>query len=415
MASSVNNSHKDLDTVSIPQHLLDLETRVRTNVFPWRGQFSPGLVELFLSKYVAHGEMVFDPFAGVGTTLMEAARQQHRCYGTEINPAAVAMAETVMFIGLPMPQRQKLLRSAERKLLAVLPASDMPLFNSNAPTSKKTPLAHVVELAKYTDLNSFERNIVTNVLIRIADDEASSVEAVSLAFRQHSAIIERLPHSTEQCCVENVDARQAPLEDVSVDFVFTSPPYLNVFNYHQNNRRAMELLGWDLLDVAKSEFGSNRKHRGNRFLTVVQYCLDMSETLLKVCRVLKRHGRAIFVVGRESSIRGVSFQNGYLVSSLAAMCGLELHLRQERKFKNKFGEVIYEDILHFIKAGKASPRHANIVQLAISELEARLDLDLKPDIESDLRAAIKTAPEILPSPMYKSKAAALPHKNRRSA
>ncbi len=111
----------------------------------------------------------------------------------------------------------------------------------------------------------------------------------------------------------------------------------------------MELIGWDLLDIAKSEIGSNRKNRQNRFLTVVQYTLDMLDALKEIRRLLRPDGRVILVVGRESNIRGLSFKNGMLVAAIA-LCGAGFHLetRQERKFKNKFGEVIYEDILHLV-------------------------------------------------------------------
>jgi SAM-dependent methyltransferase len=111
----------------------------------------------------------------------------------------------------------------------------------------------------------------------------------------------------------------------------------------------MELLGWDLLNIAKSEIGSNRKNRQNRFLTVVQYTLDMLDVLKEMRRLLRPNGRAIIVVGRESNVRGLSFKNGKLVAALA-LGGAAFHLesRQERQFKNKFGEIIYEDILHLI-------------------------------------------------------------------
>jgi len=49
----------------------------------------------------------------------------------------------------------------------------------------------------------------------------------------------------------------------------------------------MEALSWNVLKVAKSEIGSNRKHRSNRFLTVIQFCLDIAQTFNEMVRVLK--------------------------------------------------------------------------------------------------------------------------------
>jgi 16S rRNA G966 N2-methylase RsmD len=384
--------------------MLDLETRVRTNLFPWRGQFSPGLADILLSTYAATGDLVLDPFAGVGTTLVEAARMQLPCTGTEINPAAVAMAETVMFIPLRRQQREEVLQRVQRLFNQVF-ESHLPLFRQ--PTAQEPVVARLTHLAQEPGLDQYERNILTNVLIRVADIENEAncdTDAVYRAFSQHLHIVEDLPYAAQEYRVENCDARQLPLADATVDFVLTSPPYINVFNYHQNNRRPMELLGWDLLHVAKSEFGSNRKHRGNRFLTVIQYCLDMHAALLELRRVMRPASRAIFVVGRESCIRGVSFQNGLLVSALAELAGFTLKLRQERKFKNKFGAMIYEDLLHFTPTDKRMGGKSEALSLAVEELKHRLALDLKADIASDIRAAIAASSEVTTSPLYPRRA-----------
>jgi hypothetical protein len=66
-------------------------------------------------------------------------------------------------------------------------------------------------------------------------------------------------------------------------------------------------MGWDLLRVAPSEIGSNRKNRGNRFRTVVQYCLDMEQALISFWHSLKSDGLMILVVGRESNVRKLLF------------------------------------------------------------------------------------------------------------
>lgn len=53
-----------------------------------------------------------------------------------------------------------------------------------------------------------------------------------------------------------------PNPAIPFGLVLTSPPYINVYNYHQQYRASAEALGWDLLEVAKTEIGSNRKHPG---------------------------------------------------------------------------------------------------------------------------------------------------------
>lgn len=56
----------------------------------------------------------------------------------------------------------------------------------------------------------------------------------------------------------------------------------------------------------------------------------------------------IYVVGRESSVLGYSFCNSELIYNIGKeIFDLKLLLRQERVFKNRYGQMIYEDIIHF--------------------------------------------------------------------
>src|SRR5436189_4461025 len=42
------------------------------SLHPYLGKFIPQLVEVFLGRYFAPGDCIYDPFAGSGTTLVEA-------------------------------------------------------------------------------------------------------------------------------------------------------------------------------------------------------------------------------------------------------------------------------------------------------------------------------------------------------
>jgi hypothetical protein len=159
-------------------------------------------------------------------------------------------------------------------------------------------------------------------------------------------------------------------------------------------------MGWDLLEVARSEIGSNRKHRQNRFLTVTQYCLDMLAVFHELRRVCKPDGRIIIVVGRESNVRKTRFFNGEIVAALAVRCaGFRFATRQERVFMNRFGERIYEDILHFLPlpgTGSLTPPTmiAREVLTAAREVVPTESLD-------DLLEALERIDEVTASLMYR--------------
>jgi hypothetical protein len=63
-------------------------------------------------------------------------------------------------------------------------------------------------------------------------------------------------------------------------------------------------------------------------------------------RISKPNARVILVVGRESNILSNAFSNSELIYQIASsVFNLPLVLKQQRVFKNKYGQMIYEDIL----------------------------------------------------------------------
>jgi hypothetical protein len=57
----------------------------------YRACFKPQLPAFFISRLTAPGDLVFDPFMGRGTTLVQAALMQRRAAGNDINPLAALM------------------------------------------------------------------------------------------------------------------------------------------------------------------------------------------------------------------------------------------------------------------------------------------------------------------------------------
>ena len=183
------------------------------------------------------------------------------------------------------------------------------------------------------------------------------------------------------------------------ELIVTSPPYINVFNYHQNHRAILELLGFDLLHVAASEMGSNRKNRGNRFRTVIQYALDMEAALGSFALSLKARGQLILVVGRESNVRGISIANSRLVADIATrLAGFHQEGSFERCFTNRFGVAIYEDVLLFRRInGQTTPGAARSIARALLE---ELVEDASGEVQDDIRDAIANSEVIEPSPLF---------------
>lgn len=333
---------------SLPQKLLDIEDKRRSNIFTWRGQFSPQLIENLLLYYCPRNATILDPFAGSGTVLHESGCFGLPAFGCELNPAAWILSSTYQLTNIKLDERQKIIDSAQVHLEIYFPK----------PRLFYTSLSQSIDILEFDKAisNIYEKaecpeKIILNALVILLDLEKNSLtaERIYSIFFSLCQVIRNLPYSESQIVTLLGDARSLPIVANSIDFIITSPPYINVFNYHQNYRRSAEMLGWDLLKIAKSEIGSNRANRGNRFLTVTQYCLDIACVLKEIQRVCKPNSRTIFVVGYESNVLEVPFYNSEIISNLVRMSGVfDLVLTQRRNFKNKFGKTIREDLLHLV-------------------------------------------------------------------
>lgn len=323
----------------IPQGELNIDIKTRSNLFTWNGQFSPQFVEIILSKYAKQDYVVVDPFVGSGTVLIECARKKISAYGIELNASAYFMAKTYELCLLGRDKRKSILSSVDNVINKAIGSDDS--------------FGNIVHAIK-NNCSEFEKNILSILVILIDIYKKDFSNALILSkWKQLSDIIYSLPYTENKITAENGDARHMNMPNASADMLLTSPPYINVFNYHQKYRASVERLGYDVLDIAKSEFGSNRKNRGNRILTVIQYCIDIALSIREACRVCKPEARMIYVVGRESTILGYSFCNSELVYNIGVeIFDLKFILRQERVFKNRFGQMIYEDIIHFKNSNK---------------------------------------------------------------
>ena len=397
------------NTKEILQADLDIANKYRSNPLRWKGQFSPQLVQVFLDNYSNRDTTVLDPFLGSGTVLFESGIAGLKASGTEINPAAAMLAQTYHFINLSVDSRRLHLQAVS-SLLQTEFLPSLPLFQNidgdQDETNFEAVKLNLVGLLSKVD-NRFQRGLL-ETLITLLDFYQTdiSVKKVFKIWTNLRKLVVELPFSCQPIQVFLSDAREVPLSDSSVDLVITSPPYINVFNYHQQYRASMEALNWNLLKVSRSEFGANRKHRGNRFLTVVQFCLDMAQALSELARVCRAGARLIFVVGRESTVKGTRFFNGEIVAEVChRSLGFNLTLKQQRVFRNSFGQNIFEDILHFSPPIEHPPIEVYLEtarKVAQETLEGSYSAAPEKSKE-DIRLALKNISSVHESPLFNAK------------
>jgi len=390
--------------MNLVQDRLDVNTKKRANLFNWRGQFTPEFVEYIIETFNCNSSsVILDPFVGSGTVLIESAIKGISSIGFEINPAAFHMANFYKYSGLDLKDRQELVLGLESKLTPVLSSLNrQPLFiDSN---DYRSSYKNLIGFAKHLkpQCTQQELSFFMNMLFTSEKDKKLTLKnSISKSFDYFRNALYGLPYTNTPITLHHKDARQAGnIYRNKVDLIITSPPYINVFNYHQNYRAVTETFDYDILKVAHSEFGSNRKNRGNRLLTVIQYCLDMEESLNSFWNSLKTNGKMIMVVGRESNVRKTPFYNGEIVLEIINEMNCFYILdKSERAFVNKFGKRIVEDIIIVEKKLNSEPNLSVSSSIAKKHLINTQTFAPK-EVKNDFIDAIQRINKVQASPIF---------------
>ncbi|AJF97750.1 DNA methylase N-4/N-6 [Pandoravirus inopinatum] len=367
--------------------------RRRASPFAWTGQFRPELASAHIDTYAPAGSRVWDPFVGSGTVLLACVARTAGIVacGTDVNPAAVTMANVASCAAWDHERRAAAIAAMDDAVARCADAADAVASQDDLIQQRPSMDADV-------------RLLADALLCRTERPGGGARTTVGDAWPPFRAFIEALPLAEASIEARMCDARASGLPDASVDLVLTSPPYINVINYHQQYRGLMERLGWRVLSAAPSEIGANRKHRSNRLLTIVQYCLDMGAVLDEMARVCKSGARAILVVGRESKVAGASIPNSRIVERLATEAGRWRRAgpTEERSFVNRFGQQIVEDVLHLSPI--PPPTIAVAATISVTPLSIALDVlaAIDPGIvgQTLLAKAVATAPSVRPSALF---------------
>ncbi|MBX3388177.1 MAG: hypothetical protein KF691_01835 [Phycisphaeraceae bacterium] len=150
------------------------------------------------------------------------------------------------------------------------------------------------------------------------------------------------------------DARNLPIESKSIDLVLTSPPYLNAIDYMRCSKFSLVWMGYNVDHLRKirgesigaesssekatetpwvraliKQLGLAKKLSPRDHGILARYVFDMGGALAEVSRVLKKRGRAVYVVG-DSTVRGTFIRNSEIVKAVAERHGLVLHERRTR-------------------------------------------------------------------------------------
>jgi DNA methylase len=347
----------------------DLPERERTKhvhrLHPYLGKFIPQLVEILLARYFRPGQRVLDPFAGSGTTLVQALESGLDATGVDIAAfncllMDVKTREYNPFV-LERELREAHARIAELTLQQTVAKSGY-LRRWYAPRAARELLAFREVIGEYE-----HQDVLRVVLARAARSARRTthfdldfprtpqrepywchkhkrtcrpVDTASQFLRRYTldtlARLKEFAHVRARgrdAVVVHGDSRTHDLSD-RFDGIVTSPPYPGLIDYHEQHRYAYELLELD--DRRELEVGAGVA--GTSRAALAAYGDGIVETLRKAGSSLRRGAPVIIVVNDRRN----------LYPEILERAGLRLETRLRRHVNRRTGRragEFFEDVL----------------------------------------------------------------------
>ena len=353
----------------------DLPERERTKhvnrLHPYLGKFIPQLVETLLQRYVAPGGRVLDPFAGSGTTLVQALESGHDATGVDI-AAFNALLMRVKTERYNLFTLEHELRDACARLDGFEPKRTV----RGTPTYVRrwfAPEAAAQLLGFRSWIPDYEHADVLKVVLARAARSARRTTHFDLDFprtpqcepywchkhKRECRPVQRADHFLRRYALDTLarvhafarvrargraasvlhgDARELELGGPYAG-VITSPPYPGLIDYHEQHRYAYELL--DLEDRGTFELG-----RGATKRAIAEYTEGVARVLERSAESLRRGARVVVVVNDRRDLYPEIFDRA----------GLHLEHRVRRHVNRRTGRragEYFEDVLVARKSARS--------------------------------------------------------------
>jgi hypothetical protein len=346
---------------ALPEHV---RTKHVHRLHPYHGKFIPQLVEVLLDRYFVRGAHVLDPFAGSGTTLVQALESGLDATGVElaafnclltrvktarydVDALGAELREVCARLGSLPPKRRRM-TAYVREWYAPQAAAELQAFCDLTREYEHRDVLRVIlsraarsaRRAAHFDLEAPREPQTGEYWCHKHRRICKPVESALGFLRRYTldtlARIEafgQVRDAERNAQVLHADARSVDYRGM-FDGVVTSPPYPGLIDYHEQHRYAYELLGFGDrrgLELGSAEAGTSRT-------ALETYSGGVAQALANAVSALVPDAPVLVVVNDRRS----------LYPEILDRAGLRLEERLRRHVNRRTGRragEYFEDIL----------------------------------------------------------------------
>jgi hypothetical protein len=328
---------------------------------PYHGKFIPQLVEVLLDRYLTAGDHVLDPFAGSGTTLVQALESGLDATGVDIaafNCLLMRVKTAQYDLGAlgdelrdvasrveSLPKRRARASGYLGEWYAPQATAELLAFRDLIPEYRHGDVLRVIlsrgaRSARQTahfDLEAPKAPQKGEYWCHKHRRKCRPVESASGFLRRYTSDtlvriedFARVRDPERDATVLHGDAREEALAG-PFDGILTSPPYPGLIDYHEQHRYAYELLG--LEEYRELELG-----KGSSRAALRAYVEGVADVFANVRRALRPGSPVVIVINDRRE----------LYPEILERSGLELEERYRRHVNRRTGRragEFFEDVL----------------------------------------------------------------------
>ncbi len=276
-------------------------------IAPYVGRIKPPFAH-FLIKYVTNpGDIILDPFCGIGTIPLEGSLCGRNTIGVDLNPYAITVSNAKTQHNLNLEDLIEYVENLEiiSKGVSIRKIPDWVKEYYNKNTLKE--ILYTLDILK-ADKQKFIYGCLVGISQGHRPGHLSKPCAWTLPYKPRpddpgeyrdvkTRLIAKIKRnykdkieSSGSIKILKEDSRKLSLENESVDHIISSPPYYNTLDYVNSHRLRLAICG---------VYNENEKKalRDQTIQRYKDYIDEMRKVIVELYRVLKPGGYCVFVVG----------------------------------------------------------------------------------------------------------------------